>query len=81
MSVLYGLGTSLPKTEVRIRQGKTARTKNEEAVKTDRTERPVVETSVIQARSSEDSKDPNVGKAHERTTRLVIGANTEKCAR
>ena len=31
----------------------------------------------IQARSSEDSKDPNVGKAHERTRRLVIETNTE----
>ena len=36
-----------------------------------RTERPVVETSVIQARSSDDSKDPNVEKEHERTRRLV----------
>ena len=43
----------------------------------ERTGRPVVETSVIQARSSEDSKDPNVGKAHERTRRLVIETNTE----
>ena len=34
--------------------------------------RPVIETSVIQARSSEDCKDPNVGKAHERTGRRVI---------
>ena len=39
--------------------------------------RPVIETSVIQARSSEDSKDPNVGKAHKRTRRLVIETNTE----
>ena len=39
--------------------------------------RPVIETSVIQARSSEDSKDPNVEKAHERTRRLVTGTNTE----
>ena len=36
-----------------------------------RTERPVIETSVIQARSSEDRKDPNVEKEHERTRRLV----------
>ena len=42
-----------------------------------RTERPVIETSVIQARSSEDTKDPNVEKAHERTKRLVSGTNTE----
>ena len=41
------------------------------------TERPVIERSVIQARSSEDSKDPNVGKAHERTMRLVSVTNTE----
>ena len=50
---------------------------HEETVSSERTGRPVVETSVIQARSSEDSKDPNVGKAHERTRRLVIETNTE----
>ena len=50
---------------------------HEETVYSERTERPVVETSVIQARSSEDSKDPNVGTAHERTRRLVVGTNTE----
>ena len=50
---------------------------HEEAVSSERTGRPVVETSVIQARSSEDSKDPNVEKAHERTRRLVVEANTE----
>ena len=49
----------------------------EETVSSERTERPVVETSVIQARSSEDSKDPNVGTAHERTRRLVVETNTE----
>ena len=38
---------------------------------------PFFETSVIQARSSEDSKDPNVEKAHERARRLVIETNTE----
>ena len=38
---------------------------------------PVIETSVIQARSSEDRKDPNVGKTHERTKRLLIETNTE----
>ena len=47
----------------------------------ERAGRPVIEKSVIQARSSEDSKDPNVGKAHERTRRLVVETNTEKCAR
>ena len=41
------------------------------------TREPVIETSVIQARSSEDSKYPNVGKAHDRTRRLVIETNTE----
>ena len=50
---------------------------HEESVSSERTGRPVIETSVIQARSSEDSKDPNVGKAHERTRRLVIETNTE----
>ena len=42
-----------------------------------KTEKPVVETSVIQARSFEDSKDPTVGKAHEKTRRLVIETNTK----
>ena len=50
---------------------------HEESVSSERTERPFITTSVIQARSSEDSKDPNVGKAHERTRRLVIETNTE----
>ena len=50
---------------------------HEEAVSSERTGRPVIETSVIQARSSEDSKSLNVGKAHERTRRLVIETNTE----
>ena len=49
----------------------------EESVSSERTGRPVIETSVIQARSSEDSKDPNVGTAHERTRRLVVETNTE----
>ena len=48
-----------------------------ETVPSERTERPVVEASVIRARSSEDSKDPNVEKAYERTRRLVSVANTE----
>ena len=50
---------------------------HEEPVSSERTGRAVIETSVIQARSSEDSKDPNVEKAHERTRRLVIETNTE----
>ena len=50
---------------------------HEETVSSERTVKPVVETSVIQARSSEDSKDPNVETAHERTRRLVVGTNTE----
>ena len=50
---------------------------HEETVSSERTVRPVVETSVIQARSSEDRKDPNVGTAHERTRRLVVETNTE----
>ena len=41
------------------------------------TGKPVHETSVIQTRSSEDRKDPNVEQAHERTRRLVIETNTE----
>ena len=50
---------------------------HEEPVSSERTGRPVIETSVIQASSSEDRKDPNVEKAHERTRRLVVGTNTE----
>ena len=41
------------------------------------TEKPVNETSVIQARSSEDRKNFNVEQAHERTRRLVSVTNTE----
>ena len=50
---------------------------HQEPVSSEKTERPVIETSVIQARSSEDSKDPNVEKAYERTRRLVVETNTE----
>ena len=50
---------------------------HEERGSSERTGRPVIETSVIQARASEDTKDPNVEKAHERTRRLVIETNTE----
>ena len=50
---------------------------HEETVSSERTGRPVVETSVIQTRSSEDSKDPNVETTHERTRRLVVETNTE----
>ena len=45
---------------------------HEETFSSERTERPVIETSVIQARSSEDRKDFNVEQAHERTERPVI---------
>ena len=38
---------------------------------------PFVETSVIQTRSSDYSKDTNVETAHERTRRLVVETNTE----
>ena len=65
-------------------EGKTSRSQeigvnsfHEELVSSERTERPVIETSVIQARSSEDRKDPNVEQAHERTRRLVSETNTE----
>ena len=50
---------------------------HEELVFSERNGRPVIETSVIQARSSEDSKDPNVENAHGRTRRLVSVTNTE----
>ena len=39
--------------------------------KDERTVRPAIETSVIQARSSEDSKDFNVEHTCERTERFV----------
>ena len=45
---------------------------HEEPVSSERTGRPVNETSVIQARSSEDRKDFNVEQAHERTGKPVI---------
>ena len=50
---------------------------HEDTVSSERTGRPVVETSVIQTRSSKDSKDHHVEMAQERTRRLVIETNTE----
>ena len=50
---------------------------HEETASLESTERSVVEMSVIQTRSSEDSKDPNVEQAHERSRRLVVGISTE----
>ena len=50
---------------------------HEEADSSERTERAVVETSVLQTRSFEESKDPNVEKAHERMRRLVVETNSE----
>ena len=50
---------------------------HEEPVSSEKTERPVIETSVIQARSPEDRKDSNVEKTHERTRRLVSVTSTE----
>ena len=50
---------------------------HEETVSAKRTVSTVVATSVIQARSSEDSEDPNVEKPHERMVRLVVEAHTE----
>ena len=52
---------------------------HEELVSSERTGRPVIETSVIQARSSEDSKDPNVGKAHERTRDSLLKQTQKLC--
>ena len=43
----------------------------------ERTGRPVVETSVMQARSSDDSKSLTVEMAHDRTGQPVVGTNTE----
>ena len=50
---------------------------HEETVSSERMSRPVVETSVIQTRSSEDSKDTIVETAQETTRRLVDETNTE----
>ena len=50
---------------------------HEEAVKTDRTGQPVVETSRTQTRSSDDSKSLNVEMAHDRTGQPVVETNTE----
>ena len=50
---------------------------HEETVSSDRSGRPVVETSVTQTRSSEDSKGPNVETAHERSGRPVVEINAE----
>ena len=50
---------------------------HEEPGSSERTGRPVIETSVIQARSSEDRKDFNVEQAHERTGTPVSETNTE----
>ena len=50
---------------------------HEESVSSERTVRPVNETSVFQARSFEDRKDFNVEQAHEKTRRFVCVRNTE----
>ena len=50
---------------------------HEETVYSERTERPVVQKSVIQARSSEDSKDPNVETTHDRSGQPVVETNIE----
>ena len=51
---------------------------HEEAVKHDRTERPVVETEATQTRSSDDSKSFNVedNAAHDRTAQPVVSCHT-----
>ena len=50
---------------------------HEEAVSSDRTGQPVVETSRTQTRSSDDSKNPNVELAHDRTGQPVVETHTE----
>ena len=54
-----------------------ARSFREEAVKTDRTGQPVVETGRTQTCSSDDSKSLNVGMAHDRTGQPVVETHTE----
>ena len=50
---------------------------HEESVSSERTGRPVIETSVIQARSSDDSKSLNVEMAHDRTGHPVVETHTD----
>ena len=50
---------------------------HEEAVSSDRTWQPVVETSRNQTRSSDDSKSLNIEMAHDRTVQHVVETNTE----
>ena len=54
---------------------------HEESVSSERKGGPVVETSVIQARSSEDSKDPIVAKAHWENEETRYWSKHRKCAR
>ena len=49
---------------------------HEETVSSDRSGRPVVETSVTQTRPSDDSKGPNVEMAHDRSVRPYVEINT-----
>ena len=49
----------------------------EKQIFSERTERPVIETNLIQTRSSKNKMFSNIEKAHERTKRLVDGINTE----
>ena len=51
---------------------------HEDAVKTDRTGQPVVETGRTQTRSSDDSKSLNVEMAHDRSGQPVVETNTQK---
>ena len=57
-------------------QGIDTRSFHEEAVKTNRTGQPVVETGRTQARSSDDSKSLNVEMAHDRTGQPVVETHT-----
>ena len=50
---------------------------HEETVPSERTGRLVVETSVIQARSSDHSTDPNAEMAHDRTGQPVVETHTD----
>ena len=50
---------------------------HEEAVSSDRTGLPVVETSKTQTRSSDDRKSLNVEMTHDRTEQPVVETNTE----
>ena len=74
---LFALKEEQEEHPVLRRSAIETRSFREEAVKHDRTGKPVVETSRTQTRSSDDSKSLNVEMAHDRTVQPVVETNTE----